>query len=491
MTNPISQTRREFLFSIPETAALVQLANGKDEDAARRTRIAIIGCGNFGEYLFHYLNREMGEMPREFTSEGISLVDIDTRRCDRLALRRKKAGLASTTCYSSLQRLLEAESSILGGVFICTPDSFHSRQCMACLEREIPVYCASPISLTSSDAENMIALSVAKKVTFYLENSIPTSPVYQFVKDSLLNTNQRKNLLGDIVSAHSDLAVQSPREWRTRCGYKRCPTVAEELALEQSVKEYGYKNLQEYREWPFSQDTCMGSHFLKLQESVLVYRMLIGEWPLSVYASADRDDGEGVYGMTFLLRYRGGMREFSVTVSTLSSDSLFGPAPLLLKDVVCATAGELTIYRNRLKGHSIARIAIGCAESDISEAKSSWSGVSTGKGCLGDLLDVDQYSKNDTQGYDADCQSFLNHARGIRNEWEFPENATEGKNPIFVGVDEFLERRASPAGGGNLFEGYASLRIAELAKSSLSTGLPVEIPSGALMPECLRTKTCL
>lgn len=487
MNNLIPQTRREFLFSLSGTAALMKPTDGKGENTPPRTRIAVIGCGGLGECIFHYLNGEMEDLPQESTLQGISLVDIDTRRCDRLALRRKKSGLAATAYYSSLEQLLEAESNFLGGVFICTPDTFHFRQCIACLERSIPVYCASPISLTSAEAERMISLSVEKKTVLYLENSVCLSSVYQFARDNLLYSKRRNNLLGDVVSIHSHLSVPSVREWRMRCGYKRLSTSAEEVALEKSVKEQGYRNLREYREWPFSPNICAGPYFLKLQESVLVYRMLLGEWPVSICSLLDRDDKEGIYGMMFLLRYRVGRREFSVTVSTLSSDSLFRHDPLLLKDVICSTAGELTLFRKCLQGHSIARISTGGTENDIADAKASWSRASTEKGCLGTLLDVDIFSKNDTMGYDDGYQVFLKHARGIRNEWQLPEKVTNGRYPIFAGVDEFMKSKDRAVWEKeSLIGGYASVRIAEFANASLGMGVPVEIPSETLIPKCFR-----
>lgn len=116
-----------------------------------KTNIGIIGLGSFctNYHIPHLLNR--------------SDVDV-TAVCDvsenRLNARREK--LAQSRPFTDHRALLEADR--IDGLIVSTPNQFHFEICRDALERNIPVLVDKPITVTHSNAKELVRISKSRDV---------------------------------------------------------------------------------------------------------------------------------------------------------------------------------------------------------------------------------------------------------------------------------------------------------------------------------------
>ena len=115
--------------------------------AARLTtsppRVAFVGLGWIGR------KRLAAVAAENELIEVSALVDSDAERLHAAALEYPQAAVGCTV-EAALDEDVDA-------VVIATPNGFHARQAIACLERGLPVFCQKPLATTLADVQRVIA----------------------------------------------------------------------------------------------------------------------------------------------------------------------------------------------------------------------------------------------------------------------------------------------------------------------------------------------
>lgn len=125
-----------------ETAAVVNkpASASASQNEARKVRIAIIGCGQMGQW--HY------EAYRKIRSvELAAFVDTDIAKANSFAKR------INSNAYASYQELFQKEK--LDGVSICTVPSTHKEIVSAALDAGVHVICEKPLAVSADQAREM------------------------------------------------------------------------------------------------------------------------------------------------------------------------------------------------------------------------------------------------------------------------------------------------------------------------------------------------
>ena len=115
------------------------------------TRIGLIGLGSFNS---NYHQRRLLE--RE-DAAVTAICDISDSNLQRTAER-----FPDSTTFTDYRELLD--SDLVDGIIVSTPNQYHFEQCKAAIERDIPVLVDKPITVTVSDAEQLVALSKSRGV---------------------------------------------------------------------------------------------------------------------------------------------------------------------------------------------------------------------------------------------------------------------------------------------------------------------------------------
>lgn len=133
-------------------------------------RYAVVGCGHIGK-------RHAEMIVRNHESELVALVDTKAPQ----ALGIEHYGVPF---FSSLEQLLQSPlATTVDVINIATPNGFHARQAMQCLEARKHVVIEKPLALSKQDAEKVIfkALHVHKHVFAVMQNRY--SPPSVWIKD--------------------------------------------------------------------------------------------------------------------------------------------------------------------------------------------------------------------------------------------------------------------------------------------------------------------
>ena len=133
-----------------------------------KVKFAVIGCGHIGK-------RHAEMISRNEESELVALVDVKDK--DQLNIAH-----FDVPFFNSLESLL-ADGPVVDVINIASPNGFHAKQALMCLEARKHVVIEKPIALTKQDAEKVIfkALHVHRQVFAVMQNRY--SPPSQWIKE--------------------------------------------------------------------------------------------------------------------------------------------------------------------------------------------------------------------------------------------------------------------------------------------------------------------
>ncbi|MFM2139269.1 MAG: hypothetical protein RJA57_1576 [Bacteroidota bacterium] len=132
-------------------------------------RIAIAGCGKIA-------SRHAAAAQQVGTLTAVC--DTDAGAAERLAAS------TGTRCYLSLESMMEQESGI-DLIAICTPNGWHARQSTLALEAGHHVLCEKPMSLSTADAQEMIATARRCGKRLFVVKSNRYNPLLLQLKQTL------------------------------------------------------------------------------------------------------------------------------------------------------------------------------------------------------------------------------------------------------------------------------------------------------------------
>lgn len=137
----------------------------------QKTRFAIIGCGKIAP-------RHAEEAAR--TGQLVAVCDIVPERADALASQY------GVRAYYDIRDLL-AQAGDLDLLAVCTPNGLHAAHSIAGLEKGLHVLCEKPLSLSTPDAQAMMAAAETHARKLFVVKSTRYNPALATLKQKLEN----------------------------------------------------------------------------------------------------------------------------------------------------------------------------------------------------------------------------------------------------------------------------------------------------------------
>jgi UDP-N-acetyl-2-amino-2-deoxyglucuronate dehydrogenase len=163
-------------------------------DMKERIKFAIVGCGKIAR-------RHAIEAAK--AGDIVAVCDTVREKADDLAARY------NTMAYYRLDDLLLHAGNI-DVISICTPNGLHAEQSIRCLNAGIHVLCEKPMSITVTDAREMIAAAAKNNRKLYVVKQNRFNPPVSLAKKMI-----DEKMLGNIISFQLNCFWNRPVEYYT------------------------------------------------------------------------------------------------------------------------------------------------------------------------------------------------------------------------------------------------------------------------------------
>jgi predicted dehydrogenase len=266
--------RRGFLKSAAGAGAALTLGPAalgasRQGDDVEPLRVALIGGGIQGEVLVNACRQIPGV---RFQAVCDLWEAYHLRRISRILQRYGHPGMP----YTDYEAMLNKEKNLQAAI-IATPDFWHARHALACLNAGLHVYCETPMAHTAADARRMV--EAARRGGKFLQIGLQrrSNPQYRFCYDKLW---QEYKLLGRIVAVNG----QWNRAFHSLMGWPR------NAALDpDTLKRHGYESMDHFRNWRWYRDLSGGPLADLGAQQIDIYNWFLGARPRAVLASGRRN----------------------------------------------------------------------------------------------------------------------------------------------------------------------------------------------------------
>ena len=245
--------------------------------------------------------------------------DWNLKRTSRLLTRYKHENNA----YVDYKEMLDKEKD-LDGVIIATPDFWHAKHAIDCLNAGLNVYCEKEMSTNLEDARKMVEAARETKKLLQIGHQRRSNPRYIFCYEKLL---KEAKLLGRITTING--------QWnrsKAKCEFRAWPKKA--VIDEATLEKYGYKSMQQYKNWRWYKRLGGGPIVDLGSHQIDIYNWFLGATPKSVIASGGTDYWDGrewydtvmaiyEYDYPYAANKTGGVRAFYQTITTNSSQGYY------------------------------------------------------------------------------------------------------------------------------------------------------------------------
>jgi predicted dehydrogenase len=224
----------------------------------------------------------------------------------------------NANAYVDYHEMLASEKN-LDAVIIATPDFWHARHTVDCLQAGLHVYCEKEMSNTLDGARRMVLAARQTKKLLQIGHQRRSNPRYLHCYRKLIS---EAKILGRITAVNGqwNRSVQPDNGW---------PKDA--VIRQAQLDKYGFKSMQEFRNWRWYRHlgggpiVDLGSHQLD------IYNWFLNARPASVMASGgldyyDRKTHEWYDNVLATLEYNtpgGKVRTFYQTLSSNSNQGYF------------------------------------------------------------------------------------------------------------------------------------------------------------------------
>jgi predicted dehydrogenase len=166
-----------------------------------------------------------------------------------------------------------AEEKDLDAVLIATPDFWHARQTVACLNAGLHVYCEKEMSNTLEGARQMVEAARRTDKLLQIGHQRRSNPRYIFCHDRLL---KEMEFLGQIVAVNGqwNRTAHAPLGWPKK--WEIDPP---------ALRTYGYTSMDHFRNWRWYKGLGGGPIVDLGSHQVDIYNWFLGARPVSVLAS--------------------------------------------------------------------------------------------------------------------------------------------------------------------------------------------------------------
>ncbi|UCF15830.1 MAG: Gfo/Idh/MocA family oxidoreductase [Phycisphaerales bacterium] len=311
--------RRKFLHSAAAAGAGLALSRVRSAGAKNRKKpedvnIALLGAGSQGHRLVDMICR------RNVPGIRIKAVcDIWTKfnqEKTSLLLQRYKH---THNVYEDYREMLNKEKGNFDAVIVATPDFWHSRHAVACLEAGLHVYCEAEMSNTVEGARAMVKAAKRTGKLLQIGRQRRSNPRYIQCYNKLL---KEAKLLGRITTVYgqynrSKLACKD-RSWPDRA-------VIDNAKLE----EYEFESMHQFRNWRWYRCKSGGPIAYRGSHQIDIYNWFLDANPRTVIADGGTDywSGRESYdSVTAIYTYEtkeGTVRALYQTITTNDSDGYY------------------------------------------------------------------------------------------------------------------------------------------------------------------------
>lgn len=273
--------------------------------------IALIGTGAQGQVLMN----AMLKIPNiRFKAVCDIWTDYNQKRAYRLL---KKYG-HKLNAYMDYQEMLAQERD-LDAVIIATPDFWHERHTVDCLNAGLHVYCEKEMSNTLQGAKRMVQAAKRTDKLLQIGHQRRSNPRYLHCYNRLIKDS---NILGRITSINGqwNRSVQPDLGWPKK--YAISPA---------TLRKYGYKSMHQFRNWRWFKGLGGGPIVDLGSHQIDIFNWFLEAQPTNVFASGGTDYYEKAtheWYDTVLAIYEfetkyGTVRAFYQTLTTNSSEGYF------------------------------------------------------------------------------------------------------------------------------------------------------------------------
>ncbi len=284
-----------------------QNPSGKSDDL----NIALLGAGAQGQVLLNACLKIPGI---RFKAVCDIWASYNLRRAVRLL---EKYG-HTLNGYEDYRDMLARERD-LDAVLIATPDFWHARHTIACLEAGVHVYCEKEMSNNLQDARNMVLAARRTGKLLQIGHQRRSNPRYLHCYYKLL---QEAKILGRLTNANGqwNRAVQPDLGWP-----KKDPIPPAVLA------KYGFESMQQFRNWRWYRRLGGGPIVDLGSHQIDIFNWFLGAPPQAVMASGgtdyyDKRTHEWYDTVMVIYEYElpeGKVRAYYQTLTTNSSEGYF------------------------------------------------------------------------------------------------------------------------------------------------------------------------
>ena len=281
-------------------------AQGSDD-----LNIALIGTGAQGQVL---MNAMLKSPNIRFKAVCDIWKDYNQRRAYRLL---KKYG-HELNAYENYQEMLAAEKD-LDAVIIASPDFWHARHTIACLNAGLHVYCEKEMSNNLEDAKKMVLAARKTGKLLQIGHQRRSNPRYLHCYDKLIKD---AGILGRMTSMNGqwNRSVQPDLGWPKK--YAIPPA---------TLKKYGFSSMGQFRNWRWYRKLGGGPIVDLGSHQIDIFNWFLDARPKSVFASGGTDYYDKKtheWYDTVLVIYEfgtehGTVRAFYQTLTTNSSEGYF------------------------------------------------------------------------------------------------------------------------------------------------------------------------
>jgi predicted dehydrogenase len=205
--------------------------------------------------------------------------EYNQRKTSRLLQKHKHAH----NVYEDYREMLDKEKDHLDAVIIATPDSWHSRHTVACLEAGLHVYCEAEMSNTVEGAKAMVDAARRTGKLLQIGRQRRSNPMYIHCYERLI---KEAKLLGRITTVNGQWN-RSRRSCEDR-GWPSRYTIDEP-----TLNKYEFESMHQFRNWQWYRGKGGGQIVTCGSHQIDIFSWLLEADPTTVIADGGTDYWKG------------------------------------------------------------------------------------------------------------------------------------------------------------------------------------------------------
>jgi predicted dehydrogenase len=240
--------------------------------------VALLGAGAQGHRLMEIIC--LRRVPGIRIKAVCDIWTTFNQRRTSLLLQRHKH---THNVYEDYRQMLDKEKDHLDAVIIATPDFWHSRHTVACLEAGLHVYCEAEMSNTVDGAKAMVEAAKRTGKLLQIGRQRRSNPRYIHCYMRLL---KEAKLLGRITTVNGQW-----NQSRRSCEDRGWPSRA--VIDDAKLKKYEFESMHQFRNWQWYKSKGGGQIVTCGSHQIDVYSWFLEANPKSIIAGGGTDYWKG------------------------------------------------------------------------------------------------------------------------------------------------------------------------------------------------------